>query len=768
MPSHLRPTSAASVGPVLAPGCNLTRTALVLALAIAGLMSTFEGITAQESDRPTSTATAVTSPPTIDGVPDEAVWGNAPTLDGFVQRVPRDGQPATERTEVRFIYDGDAIYVAVWAFDSQPGSIVEGEAIRDYDLQQSDAVILIFDTFGDEQNAFVFGTNPVGIEYDGQVANSGQGGGGFFLGGGRTGARRQQGGAGGGFNLNWDASWTVETSRDTRGWYAEFRIPFSTLRYGEGDEQTWGLNVARRVRRLNEESFWAPIPREFDQYRLNYAGTLEGLAPPAQRLVQVTPYALQKAVRDYQAGDSDFAYPTEVGGDAKFQITQGLTLDLTVNTDFAQVEVDEVQSNLTRFSLFFPEKRPFFLENAGFFQVGGGGAELFFSRRIGISSEGPVPILGGGRVSGRAAGLNVGLLHIATDDLTVAGSTVVPQNQYTVARVAKELPNRSRIGGAFMRRGSDGTNDWNRTYAVDGQLGLGEALTFTSFLARTETPGLTGRDHAFDVQSGWTSRRFRGTVTYRQVGEDFNPELGFLPRDGYHYSQLFGMLYFRPDWWELREIRPHISYFTYRDIETGFVETSRVHIDSHFEFEDGMELHPAVNWVKEGLEEPFQITDDITVPVGTYAGWELGWVFFTDESAPISFNGGLNAGSFLSGDRVNPYGTVTARYGSTASVSLRLDYNDVNLAEGEFDATVLGLRLAYFVTPRISVQSLTQYSNLLDVWSTNVRFAWLDQAGSGLFVVFNQANGFDTMDIGSPLNRAFTVKYSKLFNLARW
>ncbi|MDX1493173.1 MAG: DUF5916 domain-containing protein [Longimicrobiales bacterium] len=701
-------------------------------------------------------------------MPDEAVWQQAQVLDGFVQRVPRDGQPATEGTEVRVLFDDDALYVAVWAFDSRPSSIVEGEAIRDYDLQQSDAVILIFDTFGDEQNAFVFGTNPVGIEYDGQVTNSGQGGGGFFLGGGRTGARRQQGGAGGGFNLNWDASWTVETSRDDRGWYAEFRIPFSTLRYGAGEEQAWGLNVSRQVRRLNEQSFWAPIPREFDQYRLNYAGTLEGLRPPTQRLVQVTPYALQKAVRDYQAGDTEFSYPTEVGGDAKVQITQGLTLDLTVNTDFAQVEVDEVQTNLTRFSLFFPEKRPFFLENAGFFQVGGGGAELFFSRRIGISDAGPVPILGGGRVSGRVQGLNVGLLHIATDELSVAGSTVVPENQYTVARLAKELPNRSRIGGAFMRRGSDMSDDWNRTYAVDGQLGLGEAITMSSFLARTETPGLDGRDHAFDVQGGWTSRRFRGTVNYRQVGEDFNPELGFLPRDGYHYTQVFGMLYFRPDWWSIREVRPHVSYFTYRDIDTGFTETSRVHIDSHVEFQDGMEFHPAVNWVREGLEEPFRITDDITVPVGTYDGWEMAWVFYTDESAPISFNGGLDAGSFLSGDRVRPYGTVTARYGSTASVSLRLDYNDVDLAEGSFEATVVGLRLAYFVTPSVSLQSLTQYSDLADAWSTNVRFAWLDEAGSGLFIVFNQANGFDSLDIGTPLNRAFTIKYSKLFNLARW
>ena len=711
----------------------------------------------------------MTDAPVIDGVLDEGAWGEATALTDFVQRVPLDGEPATERTEVRVLYDSEALYVGAWLFDSEPDAIVLGEAIRDYDLEQSDAVLLILDTFRDEQNAFVFGTNPVGIEYDGQVANSGQGGGFFFGAGGGAQTRRQQSGSGGGFNLNWDASWTVATSSDREGWYAEFRIPFSTVRYGDGEDQEWGLNIARRIRRLNEQSFWSPIPREFDQYRLNYAGVLEGLRPPTQRLVRVTPYLLQRGVRDYEAGDPDFDYPTEIGGDAKLQVTQGLTLDLTVNTDFAQVEVDEVQTNLTRFSLFFPEKRPFFLENAGFFQVGAGAADLFFSRQIGISSDGPVPIVGGGRLSGKAAGLNLGLLHIATDDL----ASGVPQNQYSVVRVARELPNRSRIGGAFMRRGSDVGGDWNRTYAVDGQLGLGEAISVTSFLARTETPDLSGRDHAFDAQGSWTSRNFRSTLSYREIGEDFNPEMGFLPRDGYRYTQVFGMYYVRPERWGLREIRPHASYFTYRDIGTGFEESSRVHLDAHFEFEDGMELHPAFNWVREGLEVPFKITDGVTVPVGTYSGWEAGWVFFTNESAPLSFSGGFNAGTFLTGNRVNPFGTFTARYKSSLSASLRIDYNDVHLtdvnqASRDFEATLIGFRLAYFVTPRIFVQSLTQYSDVADAWSANIRLGWLDDAGSGLFIVYNQSSGFDSLARDTPLNRAFTIKYSRLFDLASW
>jgi hypothetical protein len=319
-----------------------------------------------------------------------------------------------------------------------------------------------------------------------------------------------------------------------------------------------------------------------------------------------------------------------------------------------------------------------------------------------------------------------------------------------------------------MRKGSNLTNGWNHTYAIDGQVGIGQAIDISSFVARTETPGLDGRDHAFDLSGGYTTRAVRATLNYREVGEDFNPELGFLQRAGYRYTRAFGMYYLRPQGRLLREIRPHVSYDTYRDIETGFDESSRVHIDAHFEFQDGMEFHPGFNWVREGLEEPFEIVDGIVIPAGTYDGWEAGWVFFTNESAPLSFNGGVNAGAFLSGDRVNPYGTVTGRVGSSLSASLRVDYNNVNLEEGEFEATVLGLRLAYFITPSIYVQSLTQYSDLADAWSTNVRFAWLDAAGSGLFVVYNQANGFDTLARDTPLNRTFTLKYSKLFNVWSW
>ena len=718
----------------------------------------------------TATATEVTEGPSIDGRLDEAVWQQAPVMTGFTQREPSDGQPASERTEVRVIFDDAALYLGVWAFDSQADAITYGERIRDYQVNQSDAIVFVLDTYNDDQNGFVFGTTPTGIEYDGQVANEGRGGG-RFQGGGFNSRRRFQSGSGGGFNKNWDGSWTVATTTDGQGWYAEFRIPFNTLRYGN-DTETWGFNVARRIRRLNEESFWTPVPREFNLYRLNYAGDLEGLRPPFQRLATVTPYVLGSTDRDYSAASS-FSQDGNLGGEVKFQVTQGLTLDVTYNTDFAQVEVDDQQLNLTRFSLNFPEKRPFFLENAGFFSVGGGGADLFFSRRIGIAGGQPVPIRGGARLSGRAAGLNVGLLHIQTDD----ADGLHDAQGYSVARIAKELPNRSRIGGLFVNKGGpDG--DFNRTLAADAALGVGEALTFSSFVSRTDGPETTGDEHAWDVSGNWSSRSWSVTAQTREIGEGFNPEVGFLPRRGYRYYQYHMMHTVRPTW--LREIRPHVSYFTYRSrktgIEQGLEESARLHIDSHWEWPSGTQIHTGTNFNIEGIYEPFRILGtDVVIPEGTFKGWETQLVFNSNAAARLSVNSRINIGSFLTGSRWGGNGSVTFRPNASFSTSARATYFDVNLPQGKFETVLLGMNFGYFVTPRVYLQSLVQYSNQLDSWSANLRFGWLNTAGTGLFIVYNDVQGFDFPDGLNPdggrfmesgtLARSFIVKFTKQFGV---
>ena len=331
-------------------------------------------VLSQETGRPVASVFRIDSDaPVVDGRLDDVAWAGAQVITGFFQREPVEGEPVSERTEVRILADGEALYVGAWLYDRTPDQIVLGERVRDANLETGDYFGIILDTYRDRQNGFIFYTTPASIEYDAQVVREGQGGGVF-----QRGQTRQQAGSAGGLNVNWDGSWEVAASRDGQGWYAEFRIPFSTLRYTGGSVQTWGMNLVRRIRRRNEESFWAPVPRQYNLMRLSMAGDLVGVPVPVQRAATVSPYVLGSAQRDYVNAPDDTDYPREIGVDAKLTLAS-MTLDLTTNTDFAQVEVDEQRTNLTRFPLFFPEKRPFFLENAGTFTAGdaaGGGPVL--------------------------------------------------------------------------------------------------------------------------------------------------------------------------------------------------------------------------------------------------------------------------------------------------------------------------------------------------------------------------------------------------------
>ena len=345
---------------------------------VAVLLSTTPG--EAQGPVPVASATFVETPPVIDGIVDDAVWELATPITGFVQTEPVEGTPASEETVVRILYNSRAIFISVICYDSEPGLIRVTDSRRDSGMNDTDSFQVIFDTYHDRQNGFVFGTNPAGIEFDGQVSNEGEG------------TRAIQGRAavtsGSGFNLNWDTSWTVRTEVNALGWTAEFEIPLRSLRYGDRP-QTWGVNFQRNIRRKNEEVFWAPIERIYNLYRLSSAGELRGLELETPRNFNVTPYVTGTASRNFaNAAESEWDYDGDIGFDAKFGVTPSLNLDVTYNTDFAQVEVDEQVINLTRFSVRFPEKRSFFLENAGLFAAGKSGIDLFFSRRIGLGPSG--------------------------------------------------------------------------------------------------------------------------------------------------------------------------------------------------------------------------------------------------------------------------------------------------------------------------------------------------------------------------------------------
>ena len=704
---------------------------------------------------PSLHAAKLESAPVVDGlITQDEAWADAVPATGFRQVQPNDGQPASQRTEVYVGHTDDALYVAVIAYDDDPSGIIVSDSRRDSSLNDTDAFLFVIDGLLDRQNGYVFGTNAAGIEYDGQVVKEGAG--------------DDFGSGGGAFNLNWDGSWTVRSRITEDGWSAEFEIPFHTLRYGRGDVQDWGINFQRNIRRNNEIAYWAPLERNRNLYRVSEAGTLTGLAPPSQRSLQFTPYVLGQSQRGGTLSGTETN--TEFGFDVKYGITPNLTLDLTYNTDFAQVEADEQQVNLDRFNLFFPEKRPFFLENAGQFSVGNGEeVEMFFSRRIGIGAAGTrLPVEGGARLSGKLGqSTNIGLLYMGTE----AVDGIAPANEFAVVRVSQELPNRSAIGAIFVSRDGDGSylvpsaEDSNRTYAVDGRWGIGDNVLLQGWAAKTDTPTRDGRDDAFGLKADYNTVKWAANVAYAEVREDFNPEVGFLSRTDYRKASAFLMRRIRPDdLWGLLEIRPHVSYSGYWKFD-GFQETGIVHMDVHWEFKTSSEFHTGYNLTTAGVTLPFEIVPGVVVPAGTYDHGELALYYTTNSSKPLSFTLRTVVGGQFGGDRVSISPTLNYRIGETFRSEFSIRYNDFDLPvpNGDFTANLARLRLSYSFTPKIQLQALVQYNDTSEKLGTNIRFSWLRNANSGLYLVYNEV---DERGIGGlPTGREFILKYSHIFDV---
>ena len=745
----------------------MVRAAIVAAIAALSFI-TASAAAAQQvaagtaaSGRPSVTAVRVEHAPVLDGeVLADPVWQAVVPASAFRQEQPEEGQPASERTEVRIVYTSDTLYLGVICFDRDPKSIIVSDARRDAPLDQTDSVQVIFDTYRDRLNGFVFGTNPAGIEYDGQVTNEGQGGGGLAIG------QTQQSGSGSGLNLNWDGVWEVRTHLSDIGWSAEFAIPFRTLRYPGGVDQTWGVNFQRNIRRRNERSYWAPISRQYNLYRLSLAGSLLGIRTPVIRNFKATPYVLGNVKQSGQR-PVDGVLLGQAGVDAKYNLTPSLTLDGTVNTDFAQVEVDDQQVNLDRFTLFFPEKRPFFLENAGFFSVGNPGeVDLFFSRRIGISPDsGPIPIAGGARVSGKAGKFNVGLLNMQTRRV----QDRIAANNFFVARISRDLPNRSSIGALFVNREGTGrlarAGDYNRTFALDGKAAVRQHTVLSSFVAKTETPGVHGDDHAFNVRSRTSVPRFDLELGYQEVGSGFNPEVGFLSRRGYRKPDVRFLTRWRPASSILQELRPHTQYRAFVGFD-GFIESMLWHIDNHWQFRNSSEVHTGLNLTEEGVRAPFEIYPKIFVPAGSYKHKEAQLVFMTNQGAPASLELRTIIGGFFGGRRVSLNPTLRLRAGDALTTELAYQRNDVTLPWGDFTTNLLRARLSYAFTTHAFVQGLVQYNDRADVWSANLRFGWLQAGNTGLFLVYTDTHALDDLVVRpARTDRSFILKFSRTFDL---
>jgi len=694
------------------------------------------------------------APMTIDGALDEEAWRTAQPAGAFVQAEPHEGEPASELTEVRIAYDRDALYIGVVCHDTPPAVLVVNDIRKDFGTGEQDSFELILDTFADRRNGFVFVVNPAGAKSDTQIANEGRD-----------------------VNTNWDAVWNVATTRSENGWTAEIRIPFKTLRFERGADRIWGVNFSRHIRRKNEVDYWSPVPRVYNLYRASMAGTLGGLPDASQgRNLRVKPWIAADVTRGL-AGD-DFDRDAHAGLDVKYGVTPSLTLDVTVKPDFAQAEADEQQVNLTQFSLFFPEKREFFLENSGMFYFGDipresrlGNARfappeeemlLFFSRRIGLTDKGEeIPIAAGGRLTGRVGRTGVGLMTIQTQDVPGRAG-----DNYTVLRGRRDILRNSDVGAIFLSRQSAGaSSDRNQVAGVDANFRFVRALSLNGFLSRSWTPGVDGGEMAGKGSVVWNDNFLHTQYSLLSVGDNFRDDIGFIKRRGIrkHFAD-FGIR-FRPEWWRklgIRELHPHTRYNIYTD-QSNTKVTHTNHIAMAWFFERGGYLELQWNPRFERITVPFAIRPDQSFAVGSYGWNEYVLELETDHSRKVSGSALITSGGFWSGSQVSTKVGVLFRPSYHLTFDVALQRNDIHLPAPmhDFVTNLVTTRIGYAFNTRTFLDTLVQYNTDLKQLSANIRFDLIHRPLSDLFIVYNEQQLTETP---IPINtgRGLIVKYTHM------
>jgi hypothetical protein len=722
--------------------------ALVLALALAA-----PSRAADSQSTKTLEAIPITEPIVLDGVLDEPAWARAPVGTDLVQREPDTGQPASQRTEIRVVYTPQTLYISINAFDSEPDKVIAKEMQRDEPLWRDDAVDILLDTFDDDRNAYLFETNANGARTDALITEEG-----------------------GNFNLQWDGVWDVGARKTPEGWCAELSIPFRTLRF-DPEAEAWGFNVLRYVRRRAEQSFWAPILLDADVKRVSQYGRLTGIRGVEQGWnLNVLPFVVGTSADTPEPDDPRNGGDIDIGLDVKKGLGRRLSLDLTFNTDFAETEVDALQVNLTRFSLFFPEKREFFLENAGIFDFGprdtgiwtpGVGRDapllkVFFSRRIGLSPGGEeVPIQWGARLTGRVGGWNVGALDVQTDEVDVGAPVSVPRNNWGTLRTTRNFGERSSVGAIFTQRyGSENTN---RVFGADLDYKPTSNLGTYTYVAGSDNTGFgMTSDWAAGTAASWDGRFWDWRVGFDRIGEDFDPQVGFLLRHGVHRYD--GRATYEPRPTIPRIMNLHFEYSgqMYTDL-AGQMETQRHRLDVfgvRTSSADEATLYGLYGF--ERLFAPFEIVPGVVIPEGDHSFPAAGVRFLTHSSRPVSVEGRVEAGQFYDGNRFGGEFLLRLRPNRFLRAETAWVFDDVEVSGGEFTSQVIRQRFAVALTPRVLSSFFVQYNQLADLWSVNFRLNWIYRPGSDLFVVYRQT--WDRARAGSPqLDRRFIVKFTYLF-----
>ncbi len=696
-------------------------------------------------------ATRIEKAIAVDGRLDDEVYGRVAPSSGFLQQEPREGAPTTERTDVWVFFDGRALYISARCVDSQPEREVVTELRRDnVNIFQNDNFTIVIDTFNDQRNGFMFQTNPLGAVRDQAIVDD--------------------------VNIeSWNAIWDVRTNRSKEGWTVEIEIPFKSLRYSASGPQVWGINFRRIIKWKNEFAHVTAMPASFGGTgvsRMDYAATLVGVEAPAQSMnLEVKPYTVASSTTD-RAARVPFNNDGKVnaGFDFKYGLTRGLILDATFNTDFAQVEEDQQQVNLTRFSLFFPEKRDFFLEGQGVFAFGGvnlGGNNpgevpiMFFSRQIGLSRGQEVPVLGGTRLTGRSGRYQIGAVNIQTREKPAAAAVAT---NFTAVRIKRDILRRSNVGviGTMRSPRAAGTGN-NVLLGADANFFLFRGVTANAYYARTDSPGREDGQASYRGRFEYSNDRYGYIAEHLLIGPEFNPEVGYARRTDFRRN--FSQFRFSPRPRNSRRVRKYsftgsVDHVT--DAGAALVHEKELRGQFNTEYQNGDTLNVEYTRNYERLPAPFAINPGTTVPAGGYNYQNLRAQYLLGPQRTIAGRLALAHGSLFNGTKTEA--SYNGRIGPIPQLALEpgVSLNWVRLPYGDFSAPVITSRVIFTPNARTALSSLIQYNSSSHTLSSSVRLRWEYRGGSELFIVYS--DGRNTLGSGYPqlLNRSLAIKITRL------
>ena len=701
--------------------------AAILVVTVVSITTLLAFASAENVERRQVVAVRVKTPPKIDGTPSEPVWEETQPSEGFIQSKPDMGEPMNQQTSIRILYDDENIYLGIQCYDSEPEKVIGTEMRRDHEgvWQVNDYVRFVLDTHHDFRSAYYFGTNPLGAQVDARVTENGN------------------------FHMNWDAVWDCAAMRHSRGWSAEFSIPFRQLRYPDKEKHVWGFNCARSIQRSDEWGCWSSEMRNVTT--ISSAGELVGLENiPRSRGLEIRPTAIGGAEVNY-GSEADLTSIKKPSLDVKYGLTSGLTLDATVNTDFAQVEADEERVNLSRFDIFFKEKRPFFLEGVGIFDVP---MSLFYSRRIGSAGGKEVPILGGLKLTGKVGKQSLGLLSVQTDEVDETPST-----NFFALRLQRDILRSSTAGIVFLNKVPWEDEEDNQTLGVDLRFKPSELVSVSGSLAKTWTEEMQSRDMAGQISGNIETEHTEAGVNFRDVQKNFNPEMGFVPRKDVRRGELWASRDFMLRKSVFRSISSGGNYEVALNHD-GRLQSRHTggHISLDLETGDSGYVWYARDW--ECLSGYWEIREGIIIPSDIHRWDRYGFYMGTAEHRWLRLGGSFNTGEFFSGER-----TSLSLHGHVRPIPKLLingsyNHNSVSLPDGSFATNTINSRTIYTFSPALFVKLFLQWNDDSDVIRGNLLFRYTYRPGSDLYIVYNELWRADEVE-----QRSIVIKVTYFHNI---